>query len=218
MSRHIRIDFARIDDLYQNNDALERKAQILMLKNAIYDYRHRLLESILDIQLEASDFAQTEHGKPYLNIRVKTDLKLVFNHSHSQKFYALATSKTLDDIGIDVEELTRKVRFDALAKHAFHPNEYRTWQDLDGDLNYWFRVWTTKEAILKASGLGIRMSLNELDTGLHPTHHSGMFEHQNLGIFAYQNFNIQSCMLTIAWRIERSCQGFAFPQIEIIQH
>ncbi len=26
-------------------------------------------------------------------------------------------------LGIDVEDLDRKVRFDALAQHAFHPNE-----------------------------------------------------------------------------------------------
>ena len=52
-----------------------------------------------------------------------------------------------------IEELDRKVRFDALAQHAFHPEEYQTWQESQ-DEEYWFRVWTTKEAILKASGLG----------------------------------------------------------------
>ncbi len=218
MSRDIRIDFAHIDKLYQHNDALERKAQILMRKKAIYEYRHHLLESISNIALDTSNFAQTEYGKPYLNIHAKISPKLAFNHSHSQNFYALATSSKLDDIGVDVEEINRKVRFDALAKHAFHSNEYRTWQELDKDLNYWFRVWTSKEAILKASGLGIRMSLNELDIGLHPLHHGGKFEHRNLGEFGYQNFNLQRSMLTIAWRAERSCQDFTFPEIEIIQH
>jgi 4'-phosphopantetheinyl transferase len=44
------------------------------------------------------------------------------------------------------------VRFEALAKHAFHPEEYQAWQALDKILL--LKVWTTKEAILKASGLG----------------------------------------------------------------
>jgi 4'-phosphopantetheinyl transferase len=46
------------------------------------------------------------------------------------------------------------VRFEALAKHAFHPEEYQAWQALDKILLFGLKVWTTKEAILKASGLG----------------------------------------------------------------
>lgn len=218
MSQDIRIDFARIDDLYQNNDALERKVQILMRKKAIHDYRHRLLQSIFNIRLDSSDFAQTEHGKPYLNIEIHSDLHFAFNHSHSQNFYALATSHNLNDIGIDMEELSRKVRFDALAKHAFHPSEYETWQALECDPVYWFKVWTTKEAVLKASGLGIRMDLKDLNTHAHPLQNGGWCEHEKIGIFAYQNFNLQRSMLTIAWRAKRSCQDFTFPEIEIIQH
>ena len=34
----------------------------------------------------------------------------------------------LKTLGLMLEELDRKVRFDALAQHAFHPEEYQTWQ------------------------------------------------------------------------------------------
>jgi 4'-phosphopantetheinyl transferase len=50
-------------------------------------------------------FAKHEYGKPYL-----LDHALHFNHSHSQQYYALALSERVKDIGIDVEELDRKVR------------------------------------------------------------------------------------------------------------
>ena len=36
------------------------------------------------------------------------------------------------EIGVDVEELDRNVRFDVLAQHAFHPEEYQTWQARSG--------------------------------------------------------------------------------------
>ncbi|BCX75459.1 hypothetical protein TOL5_36590 [Acinetobacter sp. Tol 5] len=124
----------------------------------------------------------------------------------------------MHDLGVDVEDLDRKVRFEALAKHAFHPEEYQTWQSLDFDPVFWFKVWTTKEAILKASGLGIRLSLNELNTHVHRINDGGLCTHPLLGSFAYQNFNLSRVMLTVAWRSELSCKGFAFPQIEIIQH
>ena len=55
-----------------------------------------------------------------------------------------------------------------MTQHAFHPEELKQWQALDYDPEYWFKVWTTKEAVLKASGLGIRMNLNELNTQIHP--------------------------------------------------
>ncbi len=45
----------------------------------------------------------------------------------------------------------------------FIPTNSKYWQDLEHDADYWFRVWTTEEAVLKASGLGIRLSLNELE-------------------------------------------------------
>lgn len=183
-------------------------------KNQIYQYRNLVLSDLLHVEINDQSIAKTEYGKPYL-----TDYaRVAFNHSHSQKHYALANSLRVQDVGIDVEDLDRVVRFEALAKHAFHPDEYQTWQDLDFDLAYWFKVWTTKEAVLKASGLGIRLSLNELNTHAHPINDGGICTHPLLGSFAYQNFNLGHVMLTVSWRSALSCNGFAFPNIQIIQH
>ena len=181
-------------------------------KQHIHAFRNHLLAEQLHSPVSALSFAQHEQGKPFL-----TSHPLHFNHSHSQQYYALAMSERVKDIGVDVEELDRKVRFDALAQHAFHSEEYQTWQESQ-DKEYWFRVWTTKEAILKASGLGIRLDLNSLNTQIHPTSHGGMCSHPLLGTFAYQNFILnQKIVLTVAWRAEQSCRGFQFPQIEVVQ-
>lgn len=183
-------------------------------KNQIYQQRNQYLSTFLQQNISDQDILKTEFGKPYLN----QFENVAFNHSHSQNHYALAISQQMQDIGVDIEDLYRKVRFDALAKHAFHPQEYQTWQDLDCDTEYWFKVWTTKEAVLKASGLGIRLSLNALNTHVHSFENGGICSHPLIGVFAYQNYRLPHCMLTIAWRSEHSCKGFAFPQIEIILH
>ncbi|WP_343581224.1 4'-phosphopantetheinyl transferase superfamily protein, partial [Acinetobacter sp.] len=128
-------------------------------KQQIQARRNQLLSQQLECAIDKLIFAKHEHGKPFLSSH-----SLHFNHSHSQQYYALAMSERVQDIGIDVEEMDRKVRYDALARHAFHPEEYQIWQQQDQDIEYWFRVWTTKEAILKASGLGIRLDLNSLNT------------------------------------------------------
>ncbi|WP_288383022.1 4'-phosphopantetheinyl transferase superfamily protein, partial [uncultured Acinetobacter sp.] len=126
-------------------------------KQKIHQYRDELIARHLHTSIDALDYAVTAHGKPYL--RHST---LAFNHSHSQDDYALAISDRVADIGVDIESLNRKIRFDALAQHAFHPDEYACWKALDEDVRYWFKVWTTKEAILKAHGMGIRLDLNTL--------------------------------------------------------
>ncbi|MBK5647345.1 4'-phosphopantetheinyl transferase family protein [Acinetobacter proteolyticus] len=183
-------------------------------KQQIRDYRNHLLAERLQSEVTVLSFSKHEHGKPFLSSHA-----LHFNHTHSQQYYALAMSERVTDLGIDVEELDRKVRFDALAQHAFHAEEYQTWLLQDQDPEYWLRVWTTKEAVLKASGLGIRLDLNSLNTQVHPSNHGGMCSHPLIGTFAYQNFILnQKIVVTIAWRAEQSCRGFQFPKIQIIQH
>lgn len=183
-------------------------------KQQIKAYRDQLLANKLKCLKTDLQFSKHEYGKPFLSSHT-----LEFNHSHSQQYYALAMSERVKEIGVDVEELDRKVRFDALAQHAFHPEEYQAWLQQDQDPEYWLRVWTTKEAILKASGFGIRLDLNSLNTQVHPSNDGGMCTHPLIGTFAYQNFVLnQKIVLTTAWRAEQSCRGFQFPQIQIIQH
>ena len=146
-------------------------------KQQIQSVRNRLIAEKLQLTSMELEFAKHEHGKPYL-----LNHTLHFNHSHSQQYYALAMSEQVKDIGVDAEELDRNVRLDALAKHAFHPDEYETWLSLEQDREYWFKVWTTKEAVLKASGLGIRLDLNTLNTQAHPTDHGGVCSHPLLSL------------------------------------
>lgn len=214
MTRTIQIDLAKISHFHQSDASLPRTAQIAARQQAVYRFRNQLLSQKLGRDVTNEDIVRTEFGKPYL--QGYPDLQ--FNHSHSKKLYALASSSRIRDLGIDIEELDRPVRFDALAKHAFHSNEYQRWKDLGDDPGYWFKVWTTKEAILKAHGMGIRMSLNELDTQVHELHQGGRCEHPDLGLFAYQNLEIHGCLFTVAWRSEQSCLGLAFPQIQLVSH
>ncbi|MFT4021083.1 MAG: 4'-phosphopantetheinyl transferase superfamily protein [Acinetobacter sp.] len=167
--------------------------------------RHRLLAKVLQLQPSQLEIARSEYGKPYL----KNVPQLEFNHSHSREHYALAISQTMTDIGIDVESLQRKVRFQALAEHAFHPHELEKWQQSGDSIEYWFRVWTAKEAILKACGLGIRMSLNELDTNIDIHQWQGRCQHSELGNFCYHQEIRDGAILSLAWR-----ETVQFPQIQ----
>ncbi len=212
--KKIHVDVSPIHKIFVPAATDSRTEKIQQLKQAIYRYRNQLLSEYLKHDIQNSDIERNPHGKPFL----MAFPQLQFNHSHSRQHYALASSFELLDVGIDIEDLDRNVRFDGLAQHAFHPNELKYWQDLEHDADYWFRVWTTKEAVLKASDLGIRLSLNELDTRVHPSAQGGICHHPQIGSFAYQNFRLTDYMLTVAWRAAPSCAGFQFPQIHIVQH
>lgn len=214
MSRSIQIELAPIHYLLSSPESSDRKEQIALRKQAIYRFRNQLITTQLNHKVDDQDFHRNQFGKPFLTAFEN----FYFNHSHSHKVYALASSHAIKDIGVDVEDLDRKVRFDALAKHAFHPDEYQRWKSLGFDPRYWFKVWTTKEAILKASGLGIRLDLNSLNTQVHTEHNGGICEHDVLGVFAYQNYELMNSILSVAWRSSYSCKGFAWPEIKIHQH
>ena len=149
-------------------------------KNKIYQYRDELISKFLHVPISKLQYAIAEQGKPYL-----LDHPLQFNHSHSQNDYALALSLNVQDLGVDIESLDRKIRFEALAQHAFHPQEYQCWKALGEDINYWFKVWTTKEALLKAHGMGIRLDLNTLNISSLVT---SALDFKNSFIFAMQSF------------------------------
>ena len=210
MARLIQIHLHQLSDL-ACDQLSDRKTQIAERKREVAFLRNQLLSQSFELPVSDQQVVRTNFGKPYLNDYPDFS----FNHSHSQNFYALATSKQVQNLGIDIEELNRKVRFEALAQHAFHPEELKNWQVLDYDPEYWFKVWTTKEAVLKASGLGIRINLNELNTNIHPEQNGGCCEHPEIGIYAYQNYTLAGCMLTVAWQSEHSCKGLRFPVIQI---
>ncbi|WP_455597610.1 4'-phosphopantetheinyl transferase family protein [Acinetobacter pecorum] len=210
MARLIQIHLHQLSDL-ACDQLSDRKTQVAERKREVAFLRNQLLSQSFELPVSDQQVVRTNFGKPYLNDYPD----LSFNHSHSQNFYALATSKQVQNLGIDIEELSRKVRFEALAQHAFHPEEIKKWQVLDYDPEYWFKVWTTKEAVLKASGLGIRINLNELNTNLHPEQNGGRCEHPEIGVYAYQNYTLAGCMLTVAWQSEHSCNGLKFPVIQL---
>ena len=210
MARLIQIHLHQLSDL-ACDQLSDRKTQIAERKREVAFLRNQLLSQSFELPVSDQQVVRTNFGKPYLNDYPDFS----FNHSHSQNFYALATSKQVQNLGIDIEELNRKVRFEALAQHAFHPEELKKWQVLDYDPEYWFKVWTTKEAVLKASGLGIRINLNELNTNIHPEQNGGRCEHPEIGVYAYQNYSVAGCMLTVAWQSEHSCKGLRFPVIQI---
>ena len=85
-----------------------------------------------------------------------------FNASHSEEMISIAFSEPLR-VGIDIEKIRENIDFRLIAKSFFAPEENAFVEHgEDADLSHRFlRIWTVKEAYLKAIGFGLQV--NPLD-------------------------------------------------------
>ena len=113
-------------------------------------------------------------GKPYLKNHGKSD-GLFFNLSHSGKYVVLVTAQR--EVGIDIEEMVfenreqpnshtlRKVGIELkemmpysekVARAVLTPEELK-WLKEQNSAEAFYRLWTAKESVMKAFGLGFSL-------------------------------------------------------------
>lgn len=127
----------------------------------------RTLAERLDAAPSALIFGIGEHGKPHLR-QPKPPAVFGFNLSHSGEVVVLVTAA--GEIGVDVEELRKVPAAERLARRYFSPSEREfvlAVDDADRERAF-FRIWTQKEAWLKATGLGVGMRLADVETEADP--------------------------------------------------
>jgi len=108
-------------------------------------------------------FRYGPHGKPYL-----AGSPVRFNISHSGALALIALAQV--EVGADVE-LPRKRRSDAIARRFYAPGEIeRLFAEADAEkrADAFFRLWTCKEAFLKATGEGLSRSTRSYEIAFSP--------------------------------------------------
>jgi 4'-phosphopantetheinyl transferase len=99
-------------------------------------------------------FVLNEHGKP----RLADHPGVHFSLSHSQDRALLAVSDG-PEIGADLE-MVRPVDHLDLSRRYFHPDEVAAIERQEDPRLAFFRIWTLKEAVVKAIGLGLSLPLD----------------------------------------------------------
>lgn len=122
-----------------------------------------LLGGQLGLDPRTLAFVQNEFGKP----RLAGHPSLHFSLSHSGDQAVLAVSEQRE-IGIDIERVRPLDHLD-LARRYFHPNEVSAIESVrppDEQLLAFFRIWTLKEAVVKAIGRGLSIPLDTFDVSI----------------------------------------------------
>jgi 4'-phosphopantetheinyl transferase len=107
-------------------------------------------------------FTVTPHGKPRLERH-----SLSFNLSHSGPFAVVATCRG-SPVGVDIEMVGRLRDLGGLAGMVMTPNEQAAFTALPENCKQavFMRLWTRKEALLKADGRGLTHDPRKVDVGV----------------------------------------------------
>lgn len=127
----------------------------------------KLLSLYLTINPSDIQFSYTEHEKPMLLFPANTHLQFNLSHSKNIAVYAFTYHYP---VGIDIE----KIKADypqAVAERFFNPSELHTLNTLlsSEKLRAFYRLWSRKEAFVKAIGKGIaNISLSSFAVSTQP--------------------------------------------------
>jgi 4'-phosphopantetheinyl transferase len=116
----------------------------------------------LEVSPEKLTFRYGAHGKPELD-------GLHFNISHSGGRLAVAFGCD-GPLGLDIEQISPRLHARDIAGRYFSARE-REELDTADDAEYlrrFYRLWTAKEAVMKATALGFALELANIEIGLNP--------------------------------------------------
>ena len=151
------------------------------------------LRAILCRQLGCSNehlsLGSSDYGKPFALIDEES-APISFNLSHSGKHGLIALAPH-GRLGVDVEERVPRKDFDELSEAVFGPHEQSALACVRGSdrIRLFFRLWTIKEALIKALGLGFTLDVSQFEVP--PALHQG-----KMGIFRFPQ------LPEVRWRVE----------------
>jgi len=148
------------------NDAEKKRCAAFHFdkQRAEYTLSHAMLRLALSeyapVRPEQWQFLTGEWGKPEI-AGPALDTPLWFNLSHTNGF-AVSVTGRVRQLGVDVENMSRKTSHQELAKRFFAPSEYEYLRTLPPSFqrDTFFRIWTLKEAYIKAEGKGLSIPLD----------------------------------------------------------
>ena len=127
-----------------------------------------LLGRILHLPPRDIEIQATARGKPEL-LGGEEGQRLHFNVTHSGALALFAFTRA-GPVGVDVEAVVPGRDLDALASRYFSRREIEALRALDPRERTvgFFRAWTRKEAVVKATGEGLDCDLSSFDVTLEP--------------------------------------------------
>ena len=133
-----------------------RRCEFLVARGAL----RRLLGGALGIDSLAVPIIEGAHGKPRLGPGRLPPIG--FNISHSGDRFVVALALGMEP-GVDIERIRARRDLAGLARWSFSPSEQEEVAAAPEPMDAFYRVWSRKEAVIKADGRGISIGLDRFD-------------------------------------------------------
>lgn len=118
------------------------------------------LSKLLKTNAKSIKIGESKNGKPFTS-----GVNLPFSLSRSNNLFAFVIGRSNQFLGIDVEQIKPDIDFTDIARHYFSIKEQQSILFLDKIVDQkrtFFEIWTRKEALLKAIGIGINTKLSKV--------------------------------------------------------
>lgn len=131
-----------------------------------YTVSHALTRAILaqyaNISPEKLIFSQHKYGKPYL----ENAPQIEFNLTHSKDLALLAIGQS-HPVGIDIEYFKAR-GYQGISEMMYSHNEQRLVENAVSNIKplIFFKIWSQKEAVIKADGRGIFNDTRRFDVNI----------------------------------------------------
>lgn len=135
------------------------RRQFILVRGAL----RNLLGAYLGMDPEQVEFAYEQHGKPMLKDGISPQ-PIRFNVSHAEDWGV--TALCLEQrVGVDIEYIRAMPDMNDLARRFFTANESTLLESFEGEEKnqIFYKLWTCKEAYLKASGEGLFLPLDQVE-------------------------------------------------------
>lgn len=166
-----------------------------------------LLSQYLSVRATEIKFLSGKNKKPLIKLEGATD-NIHFNTSHSGGLILITIANT--EVGIDIEKVNSDFPFDEILSNNFGLSEIQSIKQSPNPSMQFFRLWTRKEALTKATSRGLDDDLNEIPSlnGLHQMSSSllGSVKSWNISTFIPEKHYVGS----IAHHPDRQTRFFDF--------
>jgi 4'-phosphopantetheinyl transferase len=126
-----------------------------------------VLSRYLGVEPSELKFTRNEFGKPVISHPFGSPITYSLSHTKGLSVCAVGSG---GDVGVDVESLQRANNHAGIAKRFFATSEADFLESLDENQKpiEFLRLWTLKEAFVKARGLGLSIPLNSFEIEMIP--------------------------------------------------
>lgn len=143
--------------------ALEKDASLFITAHALLRYALWRATAVADWQFSVGPFGKPELSPPFGSPRLR------FNLSHSSALAACAICHGYD-IGVDVEAVDDGFQYDEVAASVFTAHERAQLASCPAASRStaFLRMWSLKEALMKATGHGFSLPQDSFEISLEP--------------------------------------------------